>query len=365
MGPTEIVVTITTNACPELRHADVYVNGQHVTQAPQPACVTGDDFAKVEVGKITLLPSHGLDGKVDVTIVGDVGGSCDVADPNDPLCIVARRSLSFIPHGRIDLPILLDNACTGVHCSGNETCVVDETGAHCTDSTCGKFDGPVCSNDGGGVIDAGGPDVITIDAGPPACPTILPASLGPPTFSWTFDTVSLNIAEDNNAFTATSSSASIVTAAPSFCDNPYLHSPAGIALASAGNTKFTMFSTKSFVVGFAFFTGSPDVALLSLSGSSTQATGFAIAISTGSLVVNFGGNLVYVSPTILQPKVWHRFGLEVTTIFNGTGNDQTTITPYLDGTPGTPKQVAAYVPGTPLNLSVGQVDVDSISYYSK
>src|SRR6185295_6305272 len=73
MGPTEIVVDVTTNACTSLKHTDVYVNGQQVTQAPTPVCAA-DGVATIDIGTITLLPSHGIDSHVDITLVGDVGG---------------------------------------------------------------------------------------------------------------------------------------------------------------------------------------------------------------------------------------------------------------------------------------------------
>jgi len=369
MGPTEIVVDITTNACPALLHTDIYVNGQHVTQAPTPACDPNDPLASVEVGKITLLPTRGIDSHVDITVVGNVGGSCDSADTQDPKCIVARRALSFNPHKRLDLPIFLDSACAGLQCSLDQTCVVDATGAHCGDSTCGKADAPVCEGDGGVILDAGGFDVITIDAGPPACPTIVPPNQGFPTFSWSFPTITTDgVHEDANIFKVAFTGASVVATPPIFCNTPYLHSTSSQALAtSSGNTLFSKFGTKSFIVGLAFNASSGDAFLLQLVGSSTQGGGFDVLLVNGAVYVSFNGTIVYKDTATLKAGMWHRFAMEIATIASGTGNgDQTTLTPYVDGVPGSPALTpVAYNPGTPVSFSVGPADVDDVTFYAK
>ena len=370
MGATEIVVDVTTNACQSLHYTDIWVNGQHVTQAQTPACPS-DPFATVDLGTFTVLPSHGPSGDVKLVLVGNVSTAgdftnrCVSPDTTDLQCIVARRSIAFNPHQRIDLPVFLDNACTGFQCPDNATCVVDETGPHCGDSTCGSNNGPVCIGDGG-VADVIVPDAFTLDVNPPACPPVVPANKGNPTFFWSFDAATVNtVNESSNAFSEPLTGASIVSTPPTFCDNPYLASTGGQKLASSGNTKFSMFTTKSFIAGLAFH-ASGDAPVLSLAGSSTQSAGFDISIVNGAMQVSFGGVTAYRDTVPIKLAIWHRFAIEVATITNGTGTDASTITVYLDGAPATtiPTPIA-YGPGTPIAFSVGPVDVDDVSFYQK
>jgi hypothetical protein len=360
MGATEIVVHISTNACPSLQYTDIWVDGQHVTQAATPVCDPTNALAVVDVGTITVLPSHGIDSDVDIALVGNVGGACANPDTTEQQCIVARRTTAFNPHQRIDLPILLDGVCAGIQCSADQTCVVDVTGPHCSDSTCGHADTPACTVDAGGA-DAIVQDVIVVDATAPACPTILPSSLGTPTFSWSFDIATTGtLHEDNDAFT-TPLTGTFVSAPPRFCDNTYLQSTNGQILASTGsNAKFQQFVTKTFAVGFAYDTTLSDVDLVSLSGSSSGAAGFDIGLVGGQLQVSFSGTHVYSNPSTIVKNGWRRFGMVLVPDTDGN----TTLTPYLDGVGGTPVVTPPYIAGAPIVFSVGPVDVDNVTFYS-
>jgi hypothetical protein len=369
MGPTEIVVDITTNACQSLLSTQIYVDGTNVVpDAGTPPCPI-DPTATVDLGTITVLPKNGIDSHVDITVVGNVGGTCDSPDTTDPQCIVARRSLSFNPHQRLDLPIFLDSACAGHACPEGQTCVVDSTGAHCGNSTCGTSDSPACFD--GGIVDAGGFDVITIDSGPPpACPSIVPPNLGKPTFSWSFDKIATTVDEDNVAFTVPfSGGASILAIPPIFCNSPYLRAPNGQPLASPSinNVAFQQFNTKSFVVGFAFDASSGDATLISLAGTSTQAAGFSVVLVGGTLQIVFGITTVYANPSTIALNGWHRFAMNVVTMNNGTGNgDQSTIMVYVDGNPAIAMQTkVAYAPGSPVSFNAGNGEFDDISFYSR
>jgi hypothetical protein len=367
MGATEIVVHISTNACPSLQYTDIWVDGQHVTQAATPACDPTNALAVVDVGTITVLPSHGIDSDVDIALVGNVGGTCANPDTTEQQCIVARRAIAFNPHQRIDLPILIDNACAGFQCSGDQTCVDDTSGPHCVGSTCGQGDAPACIVDAGGV-DAIVPDVIAFDvAPPPTCPVIF-ATTATPTFSWSFDMTTNDgqLHEDGNAFKQPLTSAAIISAPPTFCDNPYLRSMNMQALATSDNPLFQKFVTKSFIVGFAFDASSSNATLVSLAGSSSEVAGFDVVLANGALAVSFSSAVVWTNPTFLKPSVWHRFAMEVTTISNSGGNDVTSLTPYMDGLPGQPVPTTrSYVPGAPITFTVGAIDVDDVTYYAK
>ena len=360
-GPTEIKVDVTTNACKSLQGTDVYIDGQKLTHvdAGVPACDPNDPTATVDLGTIAVLPSHGIDSNVDIAIVGNVGGNCDSPDTTDTLCIVARRSLDFIPHQELQLPIFLDSACAGIQCKADETCVVDETGAHCAPSGCKS--GETC------VADAGGPDVgvgdaIAFDAlPPPACPSIFAAPFGQPTFSWSFHKT---IADDGGQIVPTpplEATSAIVAAPPTFCGDDYLLSKSAQALATSMSSNFSSFSAISFAVGFAY-NASADGALLALVTSS-QFGGWSISLANGAvhLSLNIGNqaNPIYVGKAATTSG-WHRFGFQVAS--NGTSS---LVTPYEDGAPQTAIKTGPYTAGAPAAFSVGAGAFDNVVFYAQ
>jgi hypothetical protein len=361
-GPTEIRVDISTNACQSLAHTDVYVNGQNVTRAKKLDTCPKDLNATVDVGTITLLPTHGIDSNVDIEIVGDVGGgaACDSPDTTDGKCIVARRSLDFIPHQSLPLPIFLDSACAGVTCGDGASCVLTQDGPKCISDCLGTKSCPV---DGGGIEDVIIPDVIVVDSGPPLqCQIFTTTTLGPPTFSWSFNNGT--IGDDGNLLAPQPPMAQttfIVADPPTFCADDYMRSKAGQALATNADMMFTKFAAPSFMVGLAY-NAAADGPLLSLS-SSSQFGGWTISLASGAIQVSLNSinqlNPVYVG----KPPTtggWHRFGFQLAT--NGVNS---VLTPYVDGLAGVPIKAAPYQPGGTAALTVGIADVDNVVFYTQ
>jgi hypothetical protein len=366
LGPTEIVVDVTTNACPSLSSTDVYIDGQQVTSAKTPACDPNDPLATIDVGTITVLPTHGIDSHVDIAIVGNVGGTCASPDTTDVQCIVARRSLSFTPHQRLDLPIFLDSACAGLKCLPDQTCVVDETGAHCSDSTCGGGSNKSPSCGDAGEPDVGIPDVNTIDVGPPPtlCPSSLPP-LGSPTFSWSFLKPSTdgNVHEDFDAVLPAppATGSSLASAPPTICSD-YLTSKGTQALVTSSSNAITKFSATSFSLGFAFKTTLMLTQLVTLTTAS-QSGGFTINVSSGTINMAFNGPIsqeFYVGNTPVSNGLWHRFGVVVTT--TGAGS---TVKLYVDGTLDKTVNTGAYTAGGVASFALGTADFDDVVYYAQ
>src|SRR6185312_2524685 len=120
-------------------------------------------------------PSGDKDGAVTVKIVAGFGRSVDECAQGGTGCIVARRSLRYIPHTELRIPVLLQASCAGVPCQDTETCVASACVPAAIDpSTCATPQGCTLPGDTIGA-DAGPPpveastaDVATSDAAPDA-----------------------------------------------------------------------------------------------------------------------------------------------------------------------------------------------------
>jgi hypothetical protein len=169
---TQITVDVTTDVkCPDVKGTSLTIgtldglDGRPPT-AQTTACTPG---AVARVGKIVVVPSGEKDDAVAVRVVLGFGrdpAEC-VAPTFGPGCIVARRSLRYVPHENLTLPIFMSAACSGVACGATETCV----GGTCKPATiddpslCTKAEG--CGEEalGSVAVDGGAP----VDAEPPPC----------------------------------------------------------------------------------------------------------------------------------------------------------------------------------------------------
>lgn len=157
---------------------------QVVTQA----CAEGAGGEPSRVGDIVVTASAGNDS---ATFRLTVMANLRVTDGNEAVspeqckaqnyvdCIVARRTLGFVPNEGLTLPIFLQNACASRICEEGTTCVADATyGVRCASS---KIDQPKdCVSKPEGCVFSG-PVVGPEDPTPPAT---LPA---PPLYASTKD----------------------------------------------------------------------------------------------------------------------------------------------------------------------------------
>ena len=110
------------------------------------------DGARSRVGTIAIVPSGSSDDRVSVTVAIDSKDPtrselCNQTAPS-PDCIVARRTVGFIPHTPLTLPIHLSLACAGVDCEKGYTC--DNGSCVPADVTCQN---ETCSTDRDAAID--------------------------------------------------------------------------------------------------------------------------------------------------------------------------------------------------------------------
>lgn len=166
---TQIVVKVSTNlSCSstapafEGGHLAVYrdatlVDGSEAT-LPKDLCKSG------EIGTLTIVPGASGDGAtVRVRAAAWLGAGVKDAKvknarecfemPGAPDCVVSTRSLRFIAHRSLTIPIFLDSACAGVMCPEKMTC---GPGGVCI----GEEEPVVPPTDAGPPVDAGGPPLV-------------------------------------------------------------------------------------------------------------------------------------------------------------------------------------------------------------
>jgi hypothetical protein len=119
---TEILLHVTTDA--PCAHVETLITkdgrpdgGVRTTQCDP----TGADH---EIGTIVLVPSGAKDAPVTATVYASLGPPVEAcaATPVPKDCIVARRSLRFLPHDPLWLEVPMRASCAGVTCDPTSTC---------------------------------------------------------------------------------------------------------------------------------------------------------------------------------------------------------------------------------------------------
>jgi hypothetical protein len=177
LSPTQVTLVLTTDVdCKQLLTTTITTaapgDAKAVPAATTSTCQNGGD-----IGTLVLVPSGDRDGHVDVEVVTAVGvpAAACTRPAYGPGCIVARRSLGFLPHTGLTLPIAMRDACRGVICGPADTCVsgvcrsaaVDpnacEAAGGCSEAVLGPPASPLPLGDGG-AGDASKLDASTLDA---------------------------------------------------------------------------------------------------------------------------------------------------------------------------------------------------------
>jgi hypothetical protein len=164
LAPTEIILVLSTDvACKTVTDNGIAIAlgapGDEDSGIATTTKLCSDDGG---IGSLTLLPHGSVDQPIGIRVTLGVDAAADNCGPNFAGCIVARRSLRFDPHTPLTLPIDLDQACIGVPCTPDSTCVSGacvDAGVECNNASCGIADAGVDAP-----IDAGAcqnvPDVV-------------------------------------------------------------------------------------------------------------------------------------------------------------------------------------------------------------
>jgi hypothetical protein len=144
-------------------------------EAKAPTATSTACGASGDLGALVVVPSGGKSAEVAFKVVAGVGrDAASCVPPYGDGCIVARRSIRFVPHTDLRLLVPMRAACNGVACGDRQTCVAgacasaeiadpnacagapgcDEGALGGTSAPDGGADAPADAPEGGGVADA-------------------------------------------------------------------------------------------------------------------------------------------------------------------------------------------------------------------
>lgn len=124
--PTSITVETSTElSCAEHGASAIVVGPPSGLEGRAPsASKTSCDSSSPSLGRLVLVPSGGDDDRVGIKAVLGVDRAPEECLGDDVRgCVVARRTLRYVPHTRLTVAIALRRACVGVRCAAGSTCV--------------------------------------------------------------------------------------------------------------------------------------------------------------------------------------------------------------------------------------------------
>jgi outer membrane protein assembly factor BamB len=124
---TQITLEISTDVpCTQLGGVTVTVGHLDEIETKPPVTSTvACDANTGRVGALVVVPSGGRSDEIAIRVVAGLGRLAEgcTAPAYGPGCIVSRRSLHFVPHTELTLPIVMSGVCNGVVCDPHDTCV--------------------------------------------------------------------------------------------------------------------------------------------------------------------------------------------------------------------------------------------------
>jgi hypothetical protein len=173
LDATEIVLQLSTDVpCDTVRTTKVLIHVGSLTdidtnpptQIESVLCNSGDATASPlnDLGTVAVLPSNGFDAPIAISValsdaLNTGTSSCYPEAQGAASCIYAHRQITFLPHTRVTLPIILSSLCAGVQCTSPSTCGPD---GRCTS---GNVDPHDCGSSCTTGEDSGSHADVTID----------------------------------------------------------------------------------------------------------------------------------------------------------------------------------------------------------
>lgn len=114
--------------CTSLEETSVTLGAPASVDSKDPTAVTAQCSVGT-IGSLVAIPATEPDAEVSFKVVTSIDNNavatCDVASdaPLPDYCIVARRTLRFVPNTPLLVPIVMRGSCAGIHCDDTETCV--------------------------------------------------------------------------------------------------------------------------------------------------------------------------------------------------------------------------------------------------
>ena len=348
LGPTEVLVDISSDFdCTTIQQTDIYLAepdaGPTDPATTQYGCVGSPAN---EIGSLAIVPAHAIDEKMTIDIRATLAnGTCD--PPSSATCIEAKRSISYVPHERLYLPIVLHALCAGFPCGVGDTCEVRNGAATCVDDTV------ACSDSDAGCS-------LGVGDGGSGCPSPSTFTGGAPTYTWSFD--SSTVAEDHGSLPtpqlATPNTFSSGDGPAAVC-GAYLVAHASQTLGSLPDTPHFRVAawTRGTTNGLVFTYYGVGIEMITPSSG----TGHTLAIQqlNGS-----GGMFTNDKALALGDGAWHRVEAEI----DGTSGTSTSYVVLLDGvTVMSSLFAAALVPSSPLLVGQGAngpTELDQVTFYA-
>ena len=135
-GATEILLDIRTNipcsGAAKWHGIAVYTGHPGIdVETRAPTTTSTACGADGQIGTLAVVPNAANDAEIGLRIVAGITRAPeDCAAHGYEGCVVARRTLTFLPHETLPLTINLDSECTGLGCDALHSC----TNGSCTDS---------------------------------------------------------------------------------------------------------------------------------------------------------------------------------------------------------------------------------------
>src|SRR5438552_2367436 len=122
-SPTDITFQVSTDLpCADLGSTAITVGPPGALEDLDPTTSTKQCADDGTIGTLVVLQSGADDERVAIRIVSGyqkLAESC--ASTGYAGCIVARRTLRFVPHGELKVLVTMDRECLGIPCSPDET----------------------------------------------------------------------------------------------------------------------------------------------------------------------------------------------------------------------------------------------------
>lgn len=175
--PTQIVVDVRTDACPQVKTTDVAVGSSESalvqkgeTQTSVKGCYSPDNG---KIGTLVLLPDGNEDKEVVFRVVtGITKPASECKAEGEKGCIFAKRRARFIENEIVPVLVVMSTLCDGVACGEGTSC--NATTGQCDATPCvgsGCEQGrPDAGTDGNGAMDAA-LDGVVFDPGDAGCST--------------------------------------------------------------------------------------------------------------------------------------------------------------------------------------------------
>lgn len=126
-SPTEAFVEITTDGpCEEVTASGITVGLLDTLEKKDFDTTSSRCVGEGDIGSIVLYPGEAEnDDKFAFKVVTSLGAPVEGCVPPDygPTCIVARRAMRFVPHTPFHVPVRMSQACAGILCPEDQTCI--------------------------------------------------------------------------------------------------------------------------------------------------------------------------------------------------------------------------------------------------